>query len=345
MANALATYDEIKHWPKVDLHCHLEGSIRPTTVHELYRKNGGAHKESTLEELLPLIQVTGKEQNLFDFLAKFKTIFPAIKTQDDLVRITQEAIEDAYNDGVIYLELRYSPHLLSNYSGMLTQDVADAVIAGVNQAVQSYAIHVEQILIIPQIAGPQVGEEILQLALDNYSRGVRALDLAGDHREIGMEAYTAVFQQASEAGLGVTIHAGEAAPAESVRMAVENLHATRIGHGIRSIEDENVVALLRERNVLLEVCVTSNLQTHVASSIDAHPIRKLIEAGVRISINTDDPAISNITLSDEYLMLMQELNFEKSLFQTLNRDALTAAFTTAERQAELQSATAYHTHI
>jgi len=337
MANTLATLEEVQRWPKVDLHCHLEGSIRPTTLLDLYHKNGGLYKESTLEELRPLIQVTGKEQNLFDFLAKFKTIIPAIKTQEDLVRISQEVIEDACDDGVIYLEIRYSPYLLQNHSGMPTQDIVDAVIEGISQAVQQSAVHVEQILIVPQFAGPQVGEEMLQLALDNHSYGVQALDLAGDIRPIGMEAYAVVFQQAREAGLGVTVHAGEIAPAESVRMAVENLHATRIGHGIRSIEDKNVISLLHERNILLEVCVTSNLQTRVASSIETHPIRKLLDAGIRLSVNTDDPAISNITLSDEYLLLMQEMDFEKPQFQSLNRDALAAAFTTDERRAELLS--------
>ncbi|KAA3661705.1 MAG: adenosine deaminase [Chloroflexi bacterium] len=336
MVNALAAHIEVHRWPKVDLHCHLEGAIRPTTVLDLYRKNGGVYKNATLEELLPLIQVTGNERSLFDFLAKFKTILPAIKTQLDIMRIAQEVTMDAYNDGVRYLELRYSPHLLRNSTGLDVQDVVDAVTIGVRLAMQQVEIHVEQIFIVPQFAGPQVGEEMLQLALDNRAHGVQALDLAGDIRHIGMEAYTAVFHQAYEAGLGITVHAGEAAPAESVRMAVEDLHATRIGHGIRSIEDENVISLLRERDVLLEVCVTSNLQTRVASSIETHPIRKLIEAGVRVSVNTDDPGISNITLSDEYNLLMQEKDFDFSLFNALNRDALNAAFTNDERKAALQ---------
>jgi len=337
MVIALAAHNEIHRWPKVDLHCHLEGAIRPTTILDLYRKNGGVYKKASLEELLPLIQVTGKEQSLFDFLAKFKTILPAIKTQLDIVRIAQEAIADAYIDGVRYLELRYSPYLLGNSSSLDIQDVVDAVIEGVRLAMQQFAIHVEQILIVPQFAGTQVGEEMLRLALDNRSHGVQALDLAGDIRHIGMEAYTAVFQQAHEAGLGITIHAGEAAPAESVRMAIEDLHATRIGHGIRSIEDENVLSLLRERDVLLEVCVTSNLQTRVATSIETHPIRKLIDARVRVSVNTDDPGISNIALTDEYKLLMREKDFDKSLFDALNRDALNAAFTTDERKMTLRS--------
>lgn len=337
METAVYTLEEVRSWPKVDLHRHLEGALRPQTVLDLFRKNRGRYLNTPVETLLPHIQATDRDRSLFDFLAKFDFFMPCLKTEEDLVWVTTEAVEDADGDNILYLELRFCPHFIADYTGLSPRAATEAVVAGKEIAEERFRTRVELIIIIPQYGGERIGEEAVDLALGYRNRGTRGVDIAGDIRQIGLDPYARVCQRAAAEGLGVTIHAGEIAPAETVRTAVMELHASRIGHGIRSIDDETVLALLREREVLLEVCLTSNLQTRAVASLAEHPIRRLIEAGVRVSVNTDDPGISAISLSDEYEILSNEMGFRRSLFQTLNLDALDAAFTTQERRAALRS--------
>jgi adenosine deaminase len=327
MARRLFPPDEVRGWPKVDLHCHLEGALRPQTVLELLQANRGLHVGDTVEDILPLVQVTGRERSFFDWLPIFNYFMQAIHTQDDLVRVTLEAVEDAARDGVVYLELRYAPFFISGYNGLPPQAIVEAVSAAGEVAAGRFATPVELILIAQQSGGEQECSAVLDLALAHRDRGHRAIDIAGDMTRLPLDLYAPIFTRARDAGLGITVHAGEVAPASTVRTAVVDLHATRIGHGIRSVEDSAVIDLLLERDVLLEVCVTSNLQTRVAASLESHPIRRLVDAGVRVCVNTDDPGVSAITLTDEYVMLLNRLGFPREQFARFNRNAIRSAFT------------------
>lgn len=333
-----ALRSDFRHMPKIDLHRHLEGSIRPGTVLELYRSNHGRYLNSTLEGLLPDIQFTGNERGLANFIPKFQAIVPCLKTSEDLTRITLEAIEDAERDGVVYLELRLSPHFIAEYTGLSPEVIAEAVITGKQRATSSLRIHVGLIFIVPQYAGVTVGEQTLELALAHRSEGASGLDLAGDVRRYGVGTYASVFRRASQEGLGVTVHAGEDPPAEAVRIAVEDLGAGRIGHGIRSVDDPGVLDLVRRENVLLELCVTGNLQTGRAPSLEEHPIRRLFEAGVRVSVNTDNPAISATTVSNEYALLAGRLGLGWDHLRRMNLDALSSAFASDTEKAVIRTA-------
>ncbi|HBY98407.1 MAG TPA: adenosine deaminase [Chloroflexi bacterium] len=337
METSAYTLEAIRSWPKVDLHRHLEGALRPQTILDLFRKNHGCYLNTPVETLLPHIQATDRDQSLFDFLAKFDFFMPCLKTEDDLARVTVEAVQHAASDNVLYLELHFCPHFIADYCALSPKTVTEAVVAGKEAAEERFRTRVELIVIIPQYGGERIGEEAVDLALGYCARGTRGVDIAGDIRQLGLDSYARVCARAAAEGLGMTIHAGEIAPAETVRTAVTELHASRIGHGIRSVEDEAVLGLLRAREVLLEVCVTSNLQTRATPSLVEHPIRRLIDAGVRASVNTDDPGISAITLSDEYRTLSGELGFQPSFFRALNLDALSAAFTTEERRSEVRA--------
>lgn len=322
--------ESILRWPKVDLHRHLEGTVRPETIHALYQQNGGRFAGLPLAELLPFVQITGSERSLFDFLDKFQYIMPALKTAQDWQRATFEAIEDAWLDGVIYLELRFCPHFIAEFSPLRPDQAVEAVLQGKEQAEKQYPIHVELILIVPQYGGEKIAAESLDLALAYRSSGVRALDVAGDIRQLGLEVYVPVFHRAAAAGLGITLHAGEVTPADTVRLAVEEMAASRIGHGIRSIDDPEVIRLLIERGVLLEVCVSSNLQTRAAESLSEHPLHALKTSGVPLSINTDDPTISRITLTSEYELLQKAAGYSASDFKNFNLQAIEAAFAPSE---------------
>ncbi len=336
---------EVQQWPKIDLHCHLEGAIRLETILDLYRTNHNQHLDSEVEDIRPLAQIDGDENNFFDWLPLFNFVRTAVQTEDDIVRITTEAVEDAAAQNVRYLELRYAPFFITAVNNLTPDAVVEAVVEGRQQAAGRFPdIHTELILIVEQTGGESQAKSILDLAL-RYRDHHRALDIAGDMTRVPLEVYGPIFTRARDEGLGITVHAGEVAPPDSVRMAVEDLHATRVGHGIRSAEDPAVMEMLLERGVLLEVCVTSNLQTRVASSLQAHPIRQLRDAGIRLNVNTDDPGISGITLTDEYHLLLTELDFTREQFSVFNHNAIDAAFTDDDIKKKLhqQIGTGYET--
>jgi adenosine deaminase len=174
--------------------------------------------------------------------------------------------------------------------------------------------------------GVDNAQQIVDIAIAGRSGGITGVDLAGDEVNFDARPFVPIFRQALEAGLGVTIHAGEAGGAENVRQAVVEMGATRIGHGVRSIENSDVIKLLRDRNVTLEVCPTSNLQTGVMHNFSHHPLRDLYMLGVPVTLNTDDPSVSDTTLTDEYLVALMAMGINMKHLRRMIGNALRAAF-------------------
>lgn len=311
-------------WPKVELHRHLEGALRPQTLLELFQVNHSRHEGITVEELKPLVQLTGDEESFFDWIPVFDYFMPAIQSADDLIRVTVEAVEDAAADGICYLELRYAPFFIAHYNKLDPEAIVEAVSEGLRQAREQVDLPVELILIAQQSGGEAEARRIVELA-QQYEH--RAVDMAGDMTKLPLDIYAPIFTDARDAGLGITIHAGEVAPPDSVWVAVTQLHATRIGHGIRSIEDKKLLEMLVERGILLEICPSSNVQTRVVESIERHPIVELRREGVSVCINSDDPGLQAVTLSGEYDVLRRVHGFSSADFWTMNFEAASNAFT------------------
>jgi adenosine deaminase len=329
----------ITAWPKVHLHLHLEGAIRPATILDLYREQGDAYAGLTLEEVLMRAQMTPDDRSFGDFLQKFAFIMPCLRKPADLVRITREAIADADADGVRYVELRFSPHYILAYGGIAPYAAIEAVVAGVHAGAGEHPdVATTLTLIIDQARGPQAGEEAVNWAAQYRSQGIRAIDIAGDPSIHPLETYERACTLAHDLGLGVTVHAGETQGPGSVRVAIERLHATRIGHGIRASEDPQVLDLVLERGVTLEVSVSSNVYTGSVPSLKDHPLPGLLEAGVRITINTDDPGVFNLTLSDEYDLLQHTFGLTLGDFRRTNLNGVDAAFVDGTCRTALRSA-------
>jgi len=324
---------DMRRFPKVELHRHLEGAVRPATILDLFRKNRREYLDTPLCEILPRIQITGAERSLADFLAKFEFFMPCIHTASDISRITAEVIEDCANDGIVYAELRFSPAFIRRLTGLSYSEAVEAALEGARGA--GRAIPVNFILIVPQPEGERVAWDTVRLAADYLSNGVTGVDIADDTRALGLEEYVRPMAWARANGLGVTIHAGEAEGPSSVRVAVEQLGATRIGHGVRSIEDDRVIEMLVERGTLLEVCPTSNVHTQAAPSIREHPLPKLIERGVSVCLSTDDPGISNITLTGEYTLVQEAFELSRADLALMNVRAARHAFAGDEQRAAL----------
>lgn len=328
-------------YPLVELHRHLDGNVRIDTVLDLARRHGVELPAWTVEELRPHVQVTEREPSLMKFIAKFALLRRVIVDYDAVRRITRENLEDAAREGIDYIELRFSPWFMGEEHGLDAAGVVEAACDALQEARGKIPVQAKLIGIISRHYGPEIGRIELAAAIRSRDRGVVALDLAGDEANFPGELFVRHFQEAREAGLRVTVHAGEAAGAASVRQAVLELGAERIGHGIRAVEDPAVLDLLAERRIALEVCPTSNLQTSTVRDYRVHPLPALLRRGLAVTLNTDDPGISGIDLAHEYRVASEELGLSEAEIRRLQENALAAAFLAPEERAALLAASGY----
>ena len=308
--------------PKVELHRHLEGTLRLETMLDIARRHG-ITIPADIMRLSSLVQMQEQENYSFqNFLSKFNTLRLFYRSPEVIHRITHEAIEDAAKDNVRYMELRFTPVALSRAERFPLGDVMDWVISSAREAAKQFGVTVRLIASVNRHESHELAEQVAWLTAEKKSRGLVAMDLAGNEAEFKSEPFYGVFKEARQAGLHITIHAGEWGPASNVREAIEELGAERIGHGVRVLEDGDIVALAREHNTAFEVCVTSNFQSGVVPALDAHPIKAMLETGLNVTINTDDPSISRITLSNEYQIICDDLGLS---LDTLKQRILAAA--------------------
>jgi len=308
--------------PKVELHRHLEGSLRLSTMLEIAHAHGVTVPASILH-LSDMVQVQDKDPLTFsNFLEKFKTLRLFYRSPEIINRITREAIEDAARDNIRYLELRFTPIALSRAEGFPLHEVINWVVTSAQQASKSHQIEVGLIISINRHEPIELAEQVAWLASEYVSHGIVGLDLAGNEAQFSAEPFAGLFKEAHQAGLHVTIHAGEWGGAQNVRQAIESFEAERIGHGVKVLADENVIALARERGITFEVCMTSNYQSGAVSSLQQHPLPQMLKAGLKATINTDDPSVSRITLTHEYQLACEKLGLP---LETLKHCILTAA--------------------
>jgi adenosine deaminase len=251
--------------------------------------------------LSTLVQIQEQDKFTFqNFLSKFNTLRMFYRSPDVIHRITREAVEDAARDNIRYLELRFTPVALSRAERFPLHDVIDWVLTSARETAARYNIKVYLIASVNRHESAELAEQVAWLAAEHIHNGLVGLDLAGNEAEFPSHPFYGIFKEARQAGLHVTIHAGEWGPAQHIREAIEELGAERIGHGVRVLEDEAITALAREKQTAFEVCITSNYQSGVVSALEAHPLMQMFEKGLNVTINTDDPSISRITLSHEY---------------------------------------------
>jgi len=319
-------YEQMKKFPKVDLHRHLEGSILPETFIEIARTYGGSLPADEVEALRPLIQMVNDPPGFHSFLNKFKVFRCFYPCREAIEEIACRAVREAAEDAVKYLELRYSPTHFACSGRFNERDVVHWIQSAIDRASRDFAIIVIPIATISRDYGVALAEQTVNMISGLPPGYFYGLDLAGDEINNPAQPFSHILTMAQDLGLNLSIHAGEAGGVENIYQAVEQFHAARIGHGIRAADDEALMEMLKRRNILLEICLTSNLQTGVVASLKNHPVRKLMEFGVPVSLNTDDPAISGVTLTDEYIKAVQELDITVEELKALNRAALDHAF-------------------
>lgn len=327
---------QINELPICDLHRHLDGNIRVGTILDLGLRHGLKLPGKTVEELRPFVQVTKPLASLLDFLAKFEWNTKVLVDYEDVRRVARENVEDAKNEGLAYVELRFSPSFMALGNGLHPDRVVDAVIEGVRQGERETGVRANLIGIITRQYGIASGWKELGAILERVQdKEIVGLDLAGDEAAVPCKTFAAHFDKARAAGLRITVHAGEADGPQSVRDAVEVLGAERIGHGVHSVDDPAVMDLLAEKKVGLEVCLTSNLHTSAVSSLGKHPVRQFIDRGLIWSLNTDDPGVSGIDMGHELRVAAPAAGLSPENIRQGIRNSWNMAFLSDEEKKEL----------
>lgn len=329
--------ETLRALPKVELHCHLDGAVRPATLLDVAREAKielppGAPVTS-VEALLPFVQVPPSCRSLREFLQTFENFYPVLSVPGLMRRVAREVLEDAAADGIVHRELRFCPALQASDAQSM-EAVLDDVLAGLTEGGEASGVSWGLIVCLYRPIEMAANHEMVELAVARRAQGVVGLDLAGPE-DLPGHPFAEAIARGQQSGLAVTVHAGEAAGPESVREAIDVLGAQRLGHGVALRHDEALAEVVRERGITIECCPTSNLQTAAVESLDEHPFDALRRRGHRVTLNTDDPAVCGVTLSEEYALAARQWNLDLDALRGLARAAAEAAFLDDARRAAL----------
>jgi adenosine deaminase len=323
---------KLRKLPKVELHRHLDGSVRFDTIKHIAKHHGIDLGIRSKTELWQKTKIIKPMKNLEDVLNAFWTTQKVLCSYDAIKRITYENVEDAFYDGVRLLELRFAPVFMALGKNLGYDEIFEGVLDGISLGMDRFDIQVGLIHIIPRPLEPNKHEEstreFLRYKKSGHKNGDRlcGFDLADSETTTEPETFLPLVEMVREAGVGVTVHTGENTDAGYVRKTIEVFNPSRIGHGIRIIDDRDVMELVKEKNIHLEINLTSNWLTRSVESIENHPLPELYGAGIAVSINSDDPHLMDIDLVDEYKLAIRYFGFTLDDFFEINKAAIAHSF-------------------
>jgi len=311
--------------PLIDLHRHLDGSLRLETILDLGRRHNLPLPAWEVESLRPYIQVTEPQPGLMAFFEKFQWMRGVLVDYDACRRIAYENVEDLYNEGIDYAELRFSPWFMAEPFQLNAAGVVEAVVDGVESAGRDLGYHANLIGIISRHYGVDIAWKELG-ALLTQREHLTALDLAGDEANFPGAWFVEHIHRARDAGWQITVHAGEDGGPEAIWQAIQVLGAGRIGHAVQAVQDPALLDFMREQRIGIETNLTSNVQTSIVPDYAHHPLLQFIQSGLLATINTDDPGISGITLAHEYQVAAPAAGLTPVEIHQAQRNALEIAF-------------------
>lgn len=327
--------------PKVELHRHLDGSVRFSTIMDLASTHNLDLGTKSQEELFKKVTVTKPMTSLEAVLDSFWTTQKVLCSYEAIKRVTFENVEDCFREGSKLVELRFAPVFIQKNKKLGFDEIIEGVIDGVTAGMNKYKIQIGLIHIMPRSLDLQQNltatNDILRYRRSHHKNADRlvGIDLADLETEESFKDYKDSVLLAQKDGLGVTVHSGEDSSAEHVRRTLEVFNAQRIGHGIQIAKDESVMKLVKERDVALEVCPTSNWLTNIVPTVEAHPLKFLFDQGVKVTLNSDDPHLMGIDLPHEY-EVARRLGFKDSEIMQMNRWALEKSFLPQEIKVDLK---------
>lgn len=313
---------KIKKLKKVELHLHLDGSVLLNTILSITNE--------TIEELKNKMIAPSKCENLSEYLTKFDTPIECMQTKENLRLISSELVNYLEKENVIYAEIRFAP-MFHTRCGLTYEEVVESVLEGLKMNTN---VKTNLILCIMRGFPKEDNIKTIEVAEKYLNKGVCALDLAGAEDKYPLKDYIDLFNIIKDKKIPFTIHAGENGSFEEINLAI-NIGTKRIGHGIHAYENDNTIKLLKEKNILLEICPTSNVQTNSVDKYDNHPIYSFYKDNLKICINTDNKTVSNVSLTDEYIKLHDTFNFTINDFKNININAINSSFLSNEEKKEL----------
>jgi len=320
----MPTRELIRRLPKAELHVHLDGSLRPVTMIELARE-AGISLPSTDPERLRAFMLVDNARDLEEFLLRFQVTIALLQTPDAIERVAYEMVQDAAADNLRYLEVRYCP-ALSTRNGLTLDEVIRAERRGLERGERDFGVRTGIINCALRHMTPESSVEIAEHSVRMRSHGVVAFDLAGGEAGRMPGVHGEAFDIAARGGLGITVHAGEAAGPESVAEAIHRCHAERIGHGTRLGEDPELEAYVRDRRIAVEVNITSNLQTHAVERAEEHPVRRYLDRGLNVTLCTDGWLMCGVALTDEYWLAHTALGVTREEMNRMILNGFASAF-------------------
>jgi len=321
--------------PLCELHRHLDGSIRLETILELADQHGIKLPSHDVAGLAPYVHIDESAPGLMAFIDRFEHMTAVLVDADACRRVAYENVEDAKREGIDYIELRYSPWFMAETHAMDPAEVMEACADGIRAAERDTGVRANIIGILSRTYGVETCMKELDAILAHRDHIV-AVDLAGDEARFPAHLFKEHFKRVRDAGLHVTIHAGEADGPQSVWSAIRDLGSERIGHGFRASEDPALVDYLAEQGIGLESCPTSNLHISAIENYASHPIKQLADHGVKFCLNTDDPGISAIDIAHEYNIAARAVGLTDGQILQSQRDALDMAFLSKAEKSDLQ---------
>jgi len=332
------TLDQIRSWPKAELHSHLDGAMRLSTMLELAKEQGKMNllPAKTHDGLLKELAKVDDSSDLYEYLAWFKYTIGLMQSKSSLERVAFEMAEDFAAENVIYLEVRFGP-ILHTQEGLGLNEVMDAVIKGLEKAKKQYGIQYGIIVCALRDRFVEASLEQAQLAVFYLDKGVVAFDLAGGEAGNPAKHHLEAFYYARNHLLNLTVHAGESWGPESIRQALFFCGAHRIGHGITLVDDLPLLHFMRDHQIPLEICPTSNVQTSVAPSYEEHPVRQIVRSGVPVTINTDSRLFSHTSSSGELYLAHTRCGLTESEIKTIVLNGFKHAFLPIEERLRLMA--------
>ena len=319
------TKELIRKLPKAELHCHLDGSLRVSTILELATLQKVQLPADNQEDLHKFLAIKGKMKNLEEYLKIFDITLSVLQTPESLQRVSFELAEDCWNDSVRYVEVRYSP-ILHTQKGMTSSESVDAVKMGLDQAEAEFGIKTGIILCGIRNISPEVSLKLADLAVQYKNQGVVGFDLAGAEENFPAKHHQEAFELILKKNINATLHAGEAFGPESIHQAIHACGAHRIGHGTRLKENEDLMEFINDHRIALEICLKSNIQTRSISSLKNHPFKYYFDQHLRVTLNTDNRLISDTTLSEEYYLAAETFNLTMQDIRTIIINGFKSAF-------------------
>ena len=319
------TSEIIKKLPKAELHCHLDGSLRVKTIIELAEMQGVDLPSKNEADLLKILSIGSSPKSLEDYIDKFDITLSVLQTPESLERAAFELAIDCHEDGVRYLEVRYSP-ILHTKDGMQLSETVDSVKKGLAQAFDECGILTGIIICGIRHISPDHSLELANLSIQYKNKGVIGFDLAGAEENFPAKKHKEAFYLILNNNINTTIHAGEAFGPKSIHQAIHVCGAHRIGHGTRICEDIDLLNYINDHRIPLEICLTSNINTKSVSIISKHPFKYYMNEKIRVTLNTDNRLISNTTLSNEYEIAINNFNLNENEIRTIIINGFKSAF-------------------